>query len=365
METSRGGRLERAFYLVALASLCCLILIVAGSFFIPLALGAFFAVLLTAPAAWIERRGWGRLTGAVLPVLALFGILSALFLLALGQIRAIGRSLEDAEDRIRQLLDRADEAARKNLDIETSVFGEINGEGVVDLLRTYGTDLAFFLGGLAGSLFAFMIVPVFIVFFLLYRAHLFEFLTRAFRHTPREIVERRALGAQRVIQNYLIGLCKVVAILAVINSLVLSLIGLEHAIFFGVFAALLNVIPYLGPILGSIFPVLFALFTGDDLYLPFLILAAFIVIQSLESYILTPNIIGRNVRLNPLAALTGIFAGGLMWGVVGMVLAIPALSIAMQLLRLSERTEPYGFLLGAPSRKSTSHPKHHERKTAS
>ncbi|MCC5806000.1 MAG: AI-2E family transporter [Opitutales bacterium] len=341
---------QRVFYIIALAAIVCFILVAGAGFFVPLVVGAFFAMLLVPLAAWIERRVRNRLAGAALPVVAMIAVLLVITALAFGQIASIAGSLEDADERIKGLIDQTDRTLRWHLNLDEPVFEGMNGERIVEWIREYSGDLLRLMGGFAGSVFGAVIVPVFTLFFLYYRNHLIEFLVRVLRHAPHALVERRAEEARVVAQSYLLGLMKVVGILAVLNSTALWLIGVEHAVFFGVFAAVLNVVPYLGPILGSVLPTLFVLLTEDSLHYPLAIVGAFALIQMLESNLLTPNIIGRNVRLNPLAAFTGLLAGGLIWGIIGMVIAIPALSIAMQLFRLSPRTAPYAFLLGVPLR---------------
>jgi predicted PurR-regulated permease PerM len=149
-----------------------------------------------------------------------------------------------------------------------------------------------------------------------------------------------------VVQYYIIGMMKVMAILAVLNTAALYLIGVKHALFFGLFAALLNVIPYLGPFLGAILPVIFAFLTMDGLVYPFLVIICFTVIQLVESNFLTPKIVGSNVNLNALITFLGLLVGGAIWGVIGMILIIPTLAILKRIFELRESTKPFSYLFG-------------------
>ena len=342
----------RVFYILALASLIVYILSVGSKLLIPITVGAFLAMLLAPASNWLERMRLGRFAGAVIPVIVLLSAFGVLVSLAVRQIASIAGSLEGAADRVDGFVERINYFLSWHLDLDKPVLGELDGEGVVELVRESGGEWLTTIGGFAQPVFGALIVPVLTFFILFYRGHLFEFSVRLMkRRTSRSDVGQRVEEARLVTQNYFIGMMKVVAILAVLNSVALFLIGVKHATFFGVFAAILNIVPFFGPLVGSILPILFVLVMKDSIYYPIAVAAAFIIIQLIESYVLTPRIIGSDVRLNPLVVFTGLLGGAMIWGVVGMIIAIPVLSISMQLCRLDPRSEPFGYLLGTPLRK--------------
>lgn len=151
---------------------------------------------------------------------------------------------------------------------------------------------------------------------------------------------------QGVTQNYLLGMLTVIGILAVLNTGGLFLIGLEHAVFFGVFASLLAVIPYIGIIIGSLPPLLFALLLGDSLIQPVLVVAVFATVQFLEGNFITPRIIGSKVSINPFVALIALIIGGELWGISGMILFVPLIGILRVIFDQIDELKPYGYLLG-------------------
>src|SRR5690625_5313949 len=87
----------------------------------------------------------------------------------------------------------------------------------------------------------------------------------------------------------------------------LLVIGVDHAIFFGVFAAMLNIIPFVGPLLGSILPIVYSLITMDSLIYPLIIMLGFYVIQLFEGNLFTPTIVGFQVSINTIATLLLLF----------------------------------------------------------
>jgi len=108
----------------------------------------------------------------------------------------------------------------------------------------------------------------------------------------------------------------------------------------------LNIISYLGSFLGAILPFIFAFLTMDSLFYLFMAVVSFTLIQMVESYYLTPTIVGNNVNLNVLITIVGLLIGGAIWGVVGMILIIPTLAIMKRIFDLRESTKPFSFLFG-------------------
>ena len=101
--------------------------------------------------------------------------------------------------------------------------------------------------------------------------------------------------------------------------------GLEYPLFFGVIIAVTNIIPYIGPYLGGVFPVLFALIDSEVKALAILIII--IVIQIIESDIISPYLHGKNNDIHPLIVIFGLIIFGKLFGVVGMIISVPLLSM--------------------------------------
>src|SRR5690606_17310314 len=111
--------------------------------------------------------------------------------------------------------------------------------------------------------------------------------------------------------------------LGTINSLGLYIIGIEHAMLFGFFAAFLNIIPYIGTTIGGSLPVLYALLNYDELWRPIAVLIFYQLVQTVEGNFITPKIVGSKVSINPFIAIVVLIIGGFYWGIAGMVLSIP------------------------------------------
>ncbi len=151
-----------------------------------------------------------------------------------------------------------------------------------------------------------------------------------------------------VAQDYITGLFMVMAIVGALNSIGLFILGIKYALFFGLLASILTIIPYIGIFIGSLLPMAFALVTKDSAWYAVGVAAFFWVVQFLEGNFITPNIIGNKVSINPFAAILALFIGAEVWGAAGMILFIPFLAILKVLFDAVEPLQPFGFLIGDP-----------------
>jgi predicted PurR-regulated permease PerM len=131
-----------------------------------------------------------------------------------------------------------------------------------------------------------------------------------------------------------------------LNSIGFLALGINHAIFLGITAALLNVIPYVGVLIGSIIPVALALITKDSIWIAVGALAVCVVVQFLDNNFITPLVIGAAVSVNPLATTIALILGGMMWGLAGMMLFIPLLGMLKVVFDRVDGLKPLGYLIG-------------------
>ena len=324
-------------------------MIVAKSVLQPLLFALFFSILLSPMCQWLESYKVPRLLSAFLAILTgLLGLIGLGFFFYT-QISAFAGDVDIFRERFEEILENVQAflAARFGIDefidfdqMRTSVI-DFFGENTDTMLRRVADAASVFT-----SIF---LVPVFMFLILIFRDFLKEFVLKAFgRNSEKDYkkVARIITKVKDVVQGYITGILMVILILAVINSIMLMIVGVEHAIFFGVFAAMLNVIPFIGPMIGSILPVVYAFFTMDSLLYPLIILLAFYIIQLFESNLFTPVIVGRQVSINAFAALLLLFIGAQIWGLVGMILIIPLGAMMKVVFDEVDSLQPYGYLLG-------------------
>jgi predicted PurR-regulated permease PerM len=190
-----------------------------------------------------------------------------------------------------------------------------------------------------------LLTIIYLFLFLFYRTGIKRFLMQQFRRKQREEGEDVVDGIQQVSKKYFGGMLTVMLILGVLNSAGLYLIGLEFPLLWGFLAATLAIIPYIGTILGGALPFLYSFASGDGYWQPAQILILYTIIQSLEGNFITPKVVGSSVNINPLAAIFALFVGEAVWGLAGMVVALPLLAIIRIILDHLDSWKPVALLL--------------------
>jgi putative heme transporter len=199
-----------------------------------------------------------------------------------------------------------------------------------------------------GLLASFVIFILSLFFFLYYRSFLVSFLYKTVTSSYHLKLTNILCKIQSVVNSYILGLSLIISIVAVLNSVGLFALGIENAVLFGVMAAVLTLIPYIGILLGALLPALFALFTKDSLWYPLGVLLIFMLIQFLEGNFLTPNIVGRQVSINPFAAILALIIGAMLLGLIGVMFALPVLAIIKVICDEIVPLKPMGYLIGTP-----------------
>ena len=154
-----------------------------------------------------------------------------------------------------------------------------------------------------------------------------------------------------MVTRYMLGVTTVVFILCVFNSAGYLIIGLKYPFLMGVVSAAFSFIPYFGNFIGGAFPFLFALLTQDSYVYSLRIVIFVFIVHFLENNILSPNIVGSNIRLNPFFIILGLIMGAMIWGIPGMLVIIPFLAMLKIVISNIPELQPYSYLLGTTGTK--------------
>jgi predicted PurR-regulated permease PerM len=179
-----------------------------------------------------------------------------------------------------------------------------------------------------------------------FRTHLRNFVLKL---TPAEDMNRAEKimdTTSGVIQKYLSGLALMIVCLWIMYSIGFSIVGVKHAIFFAILCGLLEIVPFVGNITGTTLTALFTLAQGGDKNDIIGILVVYAIVQFVQSYLLEPLVVGRAVNINPLFTILVIVFGEFIWGIPGMILALPLLAIAKIIFDNVQPLHPYGYLVG-------------------
>lgn len=321
-------------------------LIVGKGLLVPLFMGGFFAILFTPITNWMEVKKIPRVLSTILALLLMIAFVGGLIVFIVGNVKSFTRDFENVSGRVQQVTQQIDAWTLQNFGIDENLEEKATSGYLKNYLNENSKGISGFVLNIVGSLTGVVLIPLFMFFFLLYRNHLTNVIVSIYRDKNSSLVRMRITNLRKVILNYTVGVGKVMVILAILNISAYTALGIKHAIFFGVIGAILNIIPYVGPFFGVLLPIIYSFLTKDSLFYPIAILVIYQVIQLIEGNFLTPKIVGGNVNLNAFVTLLGLLVGGTIWGVAGMILAIPVMAIIREIFDLSESTKPFAYLLG-------------------
>lgn len=139
--------------------------------------------------------------------------------------------------------------------------------------------------------------------------------------------------SNEVLSGYIRGQLIVAMVLGILYALGLSIVGLRFGILIGLFSGLISIIPYAGLSLGFITAIIIAIANDASLGSMLGISAVFVIVQMLEGFIITPKLVGNKVGLGPLSTILALIIGGNLFGIVGMLIAIPVAAICKNLMK--------------------------------
>lgn len=324
------------------------ILFVLRETIIPLAFSVLLAILLHPVCTWLERHRVPRIGAILLSILALFVVLVVLIYVVSIQIGSFAEELPRITEKAETILDQTLTMGERYLNISRSQQVSEAKKYMINALSEGRAVLLNTLVTTTGAISTFILIPLYIFFLLLYRHFFRRFIHKVFKSVPNAELNLLLKKIYDVIKSYLSGLFLVILIVGVLNSIGLLILGIPHAIFFGFLAGFLILIPYIGILIGSVLPALLSVVTMDSPWYAVGVIGVMSFVQFLEGNFITPNIVGSKVSVNPLAAIVALFLGGQLWGLSGLILALPVTAILKVIFDAIPSLEPFGFLLGEP-----------------
>ncbi len=200
-----------------------------------------------------------------------------------------------------------------------------------------------------GSFFQFLanvfLVLLFMVYALLGKESLFVRIRHAFRGEQAEQVARTVETIDRQIQEYLIAKTLISVVTGLLATGVLLIFGVDFAIVWGLLTFLLNYIPNIGSTIATLPPILLALLQFDSFWRPLWITVLLILIQMTMGNVVEPRFMGKRLDLSPLVVILSLIFWGFLWGIVGMILAVPIAATVKIVTENIEPLKPISFFL--------------------
>ena len=298
----------------------------ASSLILPVVVAGFFALLLSPLLNRLPLRWLPRWVGAVVLVVGMLGGIGALGVFVSGPAgdwaRKVPFVLRDAAPKLREMVAPIQEATKAGATLDT-ITGEDDDDVERVVVRPPRADLLSATPKVLGSMLAVILLTfAFLVFgddvlnkLLTFRP------TRAHRKLTAGIVQE----IQSDLSRYMLTISATSTILGAATAAWLYYLGVDDPLLWGVLAAILNLTPFIGPLITAALLLLVGLSEFDTLGMASLPAAGFLFLHALESQLLTPLVLGRTMHINPLAIILWLLVWGWLWGIIGLLVAVPML----------------------------------------
>ncbi|HTH56440.1 MAG TPA: AI-2E family transporter [Cyclobacteriaceae bacterium] len=304
---------------------------------VPIVFAALFSVMMLPIVKRLQKKV-GRISAILIVLSASLMLIALMMWFVISQLASLVASLPDLEEKFTAFVLSLSTTINANLQISTVEQTQL----LKDVIRHFSSYVADLLLSTSYFVYFFIQVPIYIFLFLLYRERFKDFL-RAL--TPNSDLKWKD-EIQGVVRGYISGLSLVVLIAAILNSTGLLILGIKHAIFFGFLSGMLTMIPYVGISIGASLPAIFALLTKDSAWYALGVIGVHAFVQFLEANFITPKITGSRISINAFAAIIALLIGGKIWGIAGMILAVPLIGVFKILISYSPSLKPLVILLG-------------------
>jgi predicted PurR-regulated permease PerM len=319
----------------------CYILYLLQAILVPFAFACLIAILINPLSNRLARkipRGLAILCSLVLTILVVSGLMYFLS----RQIAVFSEAIPALKAKSVLIAGQVQHWIAIQLGLPVSKQMQIINDALKDSQAYVGQTVNTLLIGMS----VIVLIPIYVFFLLYYKPLILDFIFQAFSEKYSLQVAEILGQTKTAIQSYIIGLIIEMIIVSAMNSTALLVIGVPSAILIGVIGGIINVIPYLGGIVGILLPILMVTVTREGYSAQLAILASYTVIQFIDNNILLPKVVSSKVEINALCSILIVLAGGALWGYSGMFLSIPLVAILKIIFDRIDGLKPWGHLLG-------------------
>jgi predicted PurR-regulated permease PerM len=326
----------------------CIVVFIGGRIvLVPILISLALAYLLAPVVAWFERRGWSRpysvllaLTSATVVIVLILIFILPSFWGQLTKIYEQVRTLYTDNSRVEPLLQKVKQVSPpvyEYLQMQLERYKSQAGDGrLFSLIGKWLQSGLFKLVDLTASILDLLLIPFFVYYLLAdygaMRARIDRLIPPRYRSVAATLISR----INAVISSYVRSQLLIALVMGVLYVIGFAILRVPLALTIGMLSGLLNFIPYLGTLTGLALSISFAALAGAGPARILGVVFVFIIVQSVEGYYLTPRLLGSRLDLHPLWVLVGLMIGGSLFGLLGIILAVPVIAVAKVVLNFLE-----------------------------
>lgn len=297
----------------------------------PVFLGIILCWISTPLTNKLRKIGLSKNLSAILSLILIFGLIIAVFSMIVPMfVSQFSNLVKEFPSIYDTIVDKLNPFLTENLNIEANIkhFNEIISKDIIldnlDNILTYSISTL-------QSVFSVLVTigtTIVVSFFMVkdmdkFKERIIMFFSRNGKggKTYKMLSEIDA-----AVMSYVKGTILDSIIVGILTTIVCLILGLDYAIVFGILITILNLIPYIGALLSELIVALYALTVGGPIF-AIVTFACLLLVQIIDANILQPNIIGKSVNLHPVVVIGGLIVFNLLFGIVGMIIAMPILAI--------------------------------------
>ena len=297
----------------------------------PVFLGIILCWISTPLTNKLRKIGLSKNLSAILSLILIFGLIIAVFSVVVPMfVSQFSNLVKEFPSIYDTIVDKLNPFLTENLNIDANIkhFNEIISKDIIldnlDNILTYSISTL-------QSVFSVLVTigtTIVVSFFMVkdmdkFKERIIMFFSRNGKggKTYKMLSEIDA-----AVMSYVKGTILDSIIVGILTTIVCLILGLDYAIVFGILITILNLIPYIGALLSELIVALYALTVGGPIF-AIVTFACLLLVQIIDANILQPNIIGKSVNLHPVVVIGGLIVFNLLFGIVGMIIAMPILAI--------------------------------------
>jgi len=321
----------------------------ARPFLVPLCFGGLLAMLFLPLSRWFENKKIPKGISILICIVIFLVLITTIIGLISWQITDLATESKDIENKIRKMISGVEEYIGANFGISKKQQQEI----ITDQAQGNGGILSNVGSFATGFVVDFILVLVYIFLFMFYRSRIKTFVLQLISSQQKKNTETIIFDIQKVSQQYITGLGMMIVCLWIMYSIGFSIVGVKYAVLFAIICGLLEIIPFIGNLTGTLLAIIMVVIQGGDTGMVLGVVITYLIVQFVQTYLLEPLVVGAEVNINPLFTIIILVLGELVWGIPGMVLAIPLLGIVKIICDHIPSLKPYGYLIGSDRKKKS------------
>lgn len=338
------GYIKTIFLLIGTFILTA-ILYIAQDIIVPFIFAGIIAISISPAVNFMVRKKVNLAVSISIVLMAFIILFSGMMALIIGQAGSLSDATPALTAKLHITIEQTISWLSGYFNISTIKINEWISNLQNEALKNSNMAIGSTLTTISGLLSTVFLAPVYVFMLLYYQSHLIEFTHKIFGSHNNERINELLSETKAIIQSYIAGIGIEFVIVSILNIIGLFLLGMEYAILLGILGGLLNIIPYIGGIIGVFIFMVIALVTKAPIYVVY-VAVMYSLIQFIDNNFIVPKIIGSKVKLNGLFSLLAVVLGAALWGIPGMFLSIPLVAIVKLICDRVDSLKPYGFLLG-------------------